>query len=159
MVYVVRAGEESFLGDRRWTAEAFANLLKNCMEHTPEGGRITVTARETALFTEITVEDTGEGFREEELPRIFDRFYKGGNAAEGSVGIGLALARSIVTAQNGTLKAKNASEGGACPTGTGLVGHFLKFLKTYHRACPHGTPGRNKKLKKKGAVAHSLSTT
>ena len=113
MAYVVRAGEESFLGDRRWTAEAFANLLKNCMEHTPEGGRITVTARETALFTEITVEDTGEGFREEELPRMFDSFYKGGNAAEGSVGIGLALARSIVTAQNGTLKAENTAEGGA----------------------------------------------
>ena len=53
----VRAGTETFTGDPAWTAEALGNLLKNCSEHTPAGGEITVTARETAIFTEFTVTD------------------------------------------------------------------------------------------------------
>ena len=111
--FAIRAEEETFLGDDKWTAEAFANIFKNCMEHTPAGGGITVSALETPLFTEIVVEDTGEGFAKEDLPHVFDRFYKGGSSSEESVGIGLALARSILTAQDGTIKAENAPGGGA----------------------------------------------
>ena len=107
----VSCGEETFTGDLVWTAEALGNLLKNCMEHTPSGGTISVTAEETALYTAITVEDTGPGFDEKDIPRLFDRFYKGSNASEGSYGIGLALARTIVTAQNGTIQAMNGSKG------------------------------------------------
>lgn len=102
---------EAFTGDLTWTAEALGNILKNCVEHTPAGGRITVTALETALFTQITVEDTGPGFLSEDLPRLFERFYKGANASENSYGIGLALARTIITAQNGIVQAANGSQG------------------------------------------------
>ena len=109
----VRAGTEAFTGDPAWTAEALGNLLKNCSEHTPAGGEITVTARETAIFTEFTVTDTGPGFAPEDLPRLFERFYKGRGAAAGSIGIGLALARQIAAAQNGTLTAANGRHGGA----------------------------------------------
>ncbi|MBR1780510.1 MAG: HAMP domain-containing histidine kinase [Oscillospiraceae bacterium] len=109
----IDAKEECFTGDLSWTAEALSNLLKNCMEHTPAGGAISVTARETALFTEIAVEDNGPGFDREDLPHLFERFYKGKDAGEGSIGIGLALSRSIVAAQNGTIRAANASGGGA----------------------------------------------
>ena len=107
----IRCGTESFTGDLTWTAEALGNILKNCMEHTPEGGCITVTALETALFTQITVEDTGPGFAGQDIPHLFERFYKGSNASENSYGIGLALARTVITAQNGTVQAMNGAAG------------------------------------------------
>lgn len=107
----VACGDETFTGDLVWTAEALGNLLKNCMEHTPVSGSISVTAAETALYTAITVEDTGSGFDPADIPHLFERFYKGSNAAEGSYGIGLALARTIITAQNGTIQAMNGAKG------------------------------------------------
>lgn len=107
----VQCADESFTGDPIWTAEALGNILKNCTEHTPDGGTITVTAEETALFTQITVEDTGPGFTDKDLPHLFERFYKGDNASENSYGIGLALARTIISAQNGTVQAMNGSTG------------------------------------------------
>ena len=102
-----------FTGDIAWTSEALGNILKNCTEHTPEGGHLEVTAKENALYTEFVIADNGPGIDGEDLPRIFERFYKGKNSGEGSFGIGLALARTIVTAQNGTLKAENREAGGA----------------------------------------------
>ena len=109
----VSVGEETFLGDLSWSVEALGNLLKNCMEHTPPGGTISVTGEETALWTQLTVQDTGPGFAPEDLPHLFERFYRGRNAGAESVGIGLALARMIAAEQNGTLMAGNAPEGGA----------------------------------------------
>lgn len=105
------AGEECFTGDAAWSAEALGNVLKNCMEHA--ASYIRVSARETALFTEITVQDDGPGFRAEDLPRLFERFYRGKDAAPASVGIGLALTRMVLSAQNGTIRADNACPGGA----------------------------------------------
>lgn len=94
-------------GDKDWWTEAIANILKNCMEHTPEGGEIKVSAEENALYTLINIEDTGSGIEAEDLPHIFERFYRGKNSDSGSVGIGLALSRKIITSQNGTIKAMN----------------------------------------------------
>ncbi len=111
--FTVHKTGEHFTGDLNWTTEALGNILKNCMEHTPVGGVITVTAEETALFTEIVVEDNGPGISKEDLPYLFDRFYKGAGSSDDSVGIGLALSRSIIAAQNGTIKAENAPTGGA----------------------------------------------
>lgn len=105
--------DESYKGDLSWSVEAIGNLIKNAMEHTPEGGEVRIKALETAIYTEIVVEDTGEGFVKEDIPYLFERFYKGKNAGEGSIGIGLALSRAIITAQNGTIKAENTEEGGA----------------------------------------------
>ena len=107
----VHCQEENLGCDLVWTAEALGNILKNCMEHTPEGGAITVTASETALYTQIEVEDTGTGFDSKDIPHLFERFYKGTNASETSYGIGLALARTVITAQNGTVQAMNTDTG------------------------------------------------
>lgn len=108
---VIHCGQECFTGDLVWTGEALGNILKNCTEHTPEGGSITVTVQETALYTQIEVEDTGSGFSPGDIPHLFERFYKGTNAAENSYGIGLALARTIISAQNGTVQAMNGEQG------------------------------------------------
>lgn len=109
--FTCEIGEETFIGDLAWTAEAMGNILKNCMEHTPENGVISVRASENALYTEIVIRDTGEGFCSEDLPHLFERFYKGKNASENSIGIGLALSRMIVSAENGTVKAENTQQG------------------------------------------------
>lgn len=108
---VVNCKDECFIGDLIWSAKALGNILKNCMEHTPEGGTITVTAQDNALFTQIEVEDTGPGFDAKDIPHLFERFYKGSNASQNSYGIGLALARTVITAQNGTIQAMNGSAG------------------------------------------------
>ena len=105
--------EGNFRGDPSWTEEAVSNIIKNCMEHTPCGGEITVDAVDNALYTQIVIGDTGPGIDKEDLPHIFERFYKGCNSDSGSYGIGLALARMIVISQNGTLKAENNVNGGA----------------------------------------------
>ena len=105
--------EGSVRCDLNWTAEALSNILKNCIEHTPAGGEIRISASSNALFTEIRVLDSGPGFDKADLPYLFDRFYKGRNAARGSVGIGLAMAKSILQAQGGSLAARNAYGGGA----------------------------------------------
>lgn len=99
--------------DPAWTAEALSNVIKNCVEHTPSGGQITVTVQDNNLYTQFLVEDTGDGFCREDLPHLFERFYKGKNASDNSIGIGLALSRLIVSHQNGTLKAENGKSHGA----------------------------------------------
>lgn len=99
--------------DSSWCLEAFGNILKNCTEHTPENGEITVAAEDTPIFTEIVITDTGTGFDEDDIPHIFERFYKGKNSSKDSFGIGLNLAEMIITAQNGTIKAENSEKGSA----------------------------------------------
>lgn len=103
----------SFVGDLAWSVEALGNVLKNCMEHTPPGGEISVTVRTTPIYTEFLVEDTGPGIDPEDLPHLFERFYKGRDAGPSSVGIGLALAQQIVARQSGTIRAANGRSGGA----------------------------------------------
>ncbi|MBR4768700.1 MAG: HAMP domain-containing histidine kinase [Lachnospiraceae bacterium] len=105
--------DETVQGDPFWTTEAIGNLLKNALEHNHSGGTVTMTATENPLYTELIIEDDGEGFRPEDLPHLFERFYKGANASEESIGIGLALTRMIITEENGTIKAETKPEGGA----------------------------------------------
>ncbi len=105
--------EATFLGDLAWSVEAVGNILKNCMEHTPAGGAITVEAEQNPLYCQIRIRDNGPGIPAEDLPHLFERFYRGQNAGAESVGIGLALSRMIVVRQNGTIKAENHPDGGA----------------------------------------------
>ena len=102
-----------FYGDPAWTSEAVGNIVKNCMEHTPDGGRIEIDAAENALYSEIIIKDNGTGISPEDLPRIFERFYKGKESDGKSFGIGLALSRMIITGQGGTVKAENRKPAGA----------------------------------------------
>lgn len=111
----------SFHGDLNWTSEAVINILKNCVEYTPEGGEISISFAENALYTEVIIADNGKGIPKEELPYVFQRFYKGKNASEDSIGIGLALSHSIITNQNGDINIKSEK-------GMGTEFH-IKFYK------------------------------
>ncbi len=105
-------GGMRILADLDWTMEAVMNLMKNCMEH-GGGGTIHCSYAQNPLYTEILIWDQGQGFAKEDMPHLFERFYRGQNAARGGIGIGLALAKEIIQRQNGTLRARNRSAGGA----------------------------------------------
>lgn len=100
--------------DLDWTMEAVMNLMKNCMEHGGENGTIHCSYAQNPLYTEILIWDEGAGFFKEDIPHLFERFYRGKDAGEGGIGIGLALSKEIIEGQNGTIRAKNMQEGGAC---------------------------------------------
>lgn len=110
---ITRFSDESFTGDLAWTTEAVANIIKNCHEHTPPGGTITIEAENTPIYTQFSIHDSGSGIDQDDLAHIFERFYKGKNSSDNSFGIGLALAQTIITGQGGTIKASNGRNGGA----------------------------------------------
>lgn len=125
----------SYEGDLTWSVEALENILKNCMEHTPAGGCVSVRVTEDVLACRIRIEDTGPGIAESDLPHIFERFYRGSRDANAApsevnpagVGIGLALSKSLVTTQGGTLTAENLRDENGNVTGAAFN---LVFFKT-----------------------------
>ncbi len=100
-------------GDSGWLSEAIQNILKNCMESAGESGKIEIVCGDTPLFSAITIHDSGAGFEKEDLPCLFERFYRGKSSNATGYGIGLALCKMIITRQGGTITAKNHSQGGA----------------------------------------------
>ena len=92
--------------DENWTAEALGNILRNCAEHAPNG-QIRILCTRTALVDQIVIEDNGEGIDPQDLPHLFERFYRGKNAKPDSVGIGLAMSQQILAAQDGTLSVES----------------------------------------------------
>jgi signal transduction histidine kinase len=100
-------------GDSSWLSEAIQNIFKNCIESTGNNGKIDIVCEDNLLFTEITIHDSGRGFEREDLPYLFDRFYRGKNQNTTGFGIGLALSKMIITQQGGTITAKNHPRGGA----------------------------------------------
>lgn len=107
--------------DENWTVEAVSNIVKNCMEHTPEFGSINIEYGENPLYKYISIKDTGEGISDEDLPHIFERFYKGKNAGKDSVGIGLAFAKQIIIKENGSIEVTSKKGEGST--------FFIKFYK------------------------------
>ena len=101
-------------GDLEWTMEAFINLMKDCMEYSPSGGCVHCDYTENPLYAEILIWDEGTGFAAEDIPHLFERFYRGKHSAPGGIGIGLSLAKAIIALQNGTVTARNLNKGGAC---------------------------------------------
>ena len=118
-IKLFRSGEGMVNCDLAWTAEAFGNILKNCIEHTELGGTIKIQTEQNPVFTQIVISDNGSGFTAEDLPHIFERFYKGKNSNKSSFGVGLALCRMILTEQNATIKASNNE-----PHGASFIIHF-----------------------------------
>lgn len=86
--------------DKKWLCEALTNIVKNCIEHS-QNGNIKITVDHNKLYTKISIKDNGSGIAKEDLPHIFERFYKGKNSSDDSVGIGLSLAKTIIEKQGG----------------------------------------------------------
>ena len=103
----------TFTADEAWTLEAVRNVVKNSLEYTPDGKALEIFCVDNPLYTEMSVCDSGPGIDPEDLPHLFERFYKGKNAGSSSFGIGLALAQSIMSRQNGVIRAENRKEGGS----------------------------------------------
>ena len=114
----INADDISLNCDFSWCIEAFGNILKNCTEHTPENGEITVTATNTPIFTEVIITDTGSGFNEEDIPHIFDRFYRSDKARTtgGGYGLGLYYAKQVVELHKGTISIKSQMSKGTTVT-------------------------------------------
>ena len=109
------SGEEdvTYIGDINWSIEALVNVIKNCVEHTPIGGNLYIKYEQNPLYLEIIIKDDGEGIDKKDLPHIFKRFYKGkSNSKEDSVGIGLAMTKSIIESQNGDIYVKSEKNKG-----------------------------------------------
>lgn len=108
--------EGNCYADLHWTAEALTNIIKNCVEHSPKGSIVNITAEENNIYSQIQIKDMGEGVPKEELASIFDRFYQSkcskNSTNVASVGIGLSLSKSIIKSQNGIIKAQLNPEGG-----------------------------------------------
>lgn len=100
-------------GDGDWLSEALQNILKNCMEGVGDNGSIEIACEDNPIFTQITIRDSGPGFREEDLPFLFERFYRSPESNAAGYGIGLALCKTVITRQGGSITAKNHPQGGA----------------------------------------------
>lgn len=87
--------------DLKWQVEAVTNILKNCVEHSANNGKIQISYKENKVYSKIEIKDYGIGIDKEDLPHIFERFYKGKNSSNESVGIGLALSKTIIESNNG----------------------------------------------------------
>ncbi len=87
--------------DYKWQVEAITNIVKNCLEYSNPSTNINIYYESNDLFSKIIIRDNGIGMDEYDVKHIFDRFYKGKNSSSDSVGIGLALSKSIVEKDNG----------------------------------------------------------
>ena len=115
LLFTEKNGDLSVLVDPQRFEQVLSNLIGNSLRFVPQGGRIWVTANGTPNDVRITVNDTGPGIPAEDLPFIFDRFWrkeKSRARASGGTGLGLAIAKQLVEAQGGTIEGRNLPEGG-----------------------------------------------
>lgn len=97
--------------DFKWQVEAMSNILKNCIDHSNENSEVTVTIEDNKVYSKITIKDNGSGIDKNDLPHIFERFYKGKNATPDSIGIGLSLSKRIIEEDNGKITVKSDESG------------------------------------------------
>ncbi len=107
--------------DARQISRVLVNLVDNALRHTPDGGSVTVSTTPCGHEVAITIADTGEGIAPDDLPHVFERFYRGEKSRSrehGGAGLGLAISKGIVEAHGGSISAANNAPHGACLTFT-----------------------------------------
>lgn len=103
-IHIACPEDIEFTGDFRWQSEALSNILKNAIEHSPEGERVEITGNANNFVTKIQIKDYGNGIKKESIKKIFTRYYKDENSSETSIGVGLNLAKAIVEKDQGVIK-------------------------------------------------------
>lgn len=106
-IHVSGANDVEFIGDYKWESEAISNIIKNAIEHTLNDKNMYISFKDKSIYTEIIIEDEGLGMSEKEKNRIFERFYKGSSTNSNNFGIGLSLAKEIITKDNGKIIVKS----------------------------------------------------
>lgn len=117
VINAIGTGAPAVLADRQRLGQVLANLLRNALRYTPEGGLISITAAVADGKVEVSVADTGLGIPPEDLPHVFERFYRGDPARErsaGGAGLGLAIVRELVEAMGGSVAVESAVGEGSC---------------------------------------------
>ena len=103
---------DSFINcDYKWQIEAVTNILKNSIEHSYENNKVLIESSENNAYVKITIKDFGTGIAKEDINHIFERFYKGKDSDYDSIGIGLALSKSIIEKQNGKISVESSENG------------------------------------------------
>lgn len=106
----IETGVDPVFMDTQAIGRVLNNLISNALRHTPPGGNVQVKARRSAHGVEVSVRDSGEGIQAEDLPHVFERFYRGEksrNRGTGGAGLGLAIARGIVQAHGGDIRVES----------------------------------------------------
>lgn len=112
----------SFLHDKFWIQEAFSNIIKNSIEHTPQNGKVKIYLYDNPAYSRVIIKDMGKGIAQEDVANIFKRFYKNKSSnKKDSVGIGLAISKSIIESHNGYIDIKSAKGEG--------TSFFITFMK------------------------------
>lgn len=108
-ITIIKEGDSNINleGDFNWLREALSNVIKNSVEHSKDNDQITIYFNDNPLYIEINIKDNGEGIDAHDLPHIFERFYKAKDSGKESVGIGLALSKTIINNSNGDITAKS----------------------------------------------------
>ena len=112
IAFINQAEDFVIKGDINWTAEAFENIIKNCIEHTDKNGTLTVSTEITTVYNSVLIKDNGCGIAEEDIAHIFERFYHGRNSSSDSVGIGLALAKTVFEKENASITVQSEENKG-----------------------------------------------
>lgn len=111
-IYLKEIDKVEITHDKNWISEAFFNILENAVKYTDINGKIKVTIQSYEIFVRIDIEDNGIGIKEEELPKIFARFYRGKDVGDiEGIGIGLYLTREIISKNGGYIKVNSNNDG------------------------------------------------
>lgn len=102
-INIITVVDDTLSCDLKWQVEAITNILKNCIEHSKKNSKIDVYINSNKIYKSIVIKDNGEGIDKHDLPHIFERFYKGKNLSKDSVGIGLALSKTIIEKDKGSI--------------------------------------------------------
>lgn len=120
-IEVISNDDITIFCDEMWQIEAITNIIKNCLEHSKDNSKLTISYEDNNVYTKIVIKDYGEGIPKKDIPHIFERFYKGSNSNKDSIGIGLSLSKTIIEKNNGTIKVES------------VINEYTKFTIKYFK--------------------------
>ena len=97
--------------DAKWQIEAITNILKNSIDHSKDNQKVIINVENNNVYSTVEIKDFGDGISKKDISHIFERFYKGENATSDSIGIGLALAKTIIEEDNGNISVESNKTG------------------------------------------------